>query len=186
MEREGEGLPDGRNREHQGRREWTSPSKPGRTRRPDADAVGRESGFREWQGLTKRDRDWTFWDKKEPPIGFHPEVRDLRVMFSQTHCSPGAMKWMQEGEPGARVAPQSQTAAQSLAASGDHEPSHPEGLPYAPPTGSSPTFKCSYRHQALSLVSPTSPEALRLLGWTRFYILPTSPTQTRNFRKHGA
>lgn len=81
MEREGKGLPGRKNREHRGQREWTSPREPGRTRRPDADVVCRESGFREWQGLTEGDGDWAIWDNKEPPIGLHPEVRDSGLCF---------------------------------------------------------------------------------------------------------
>lgn len=58
----------------------------------EGDSGCREFGFREWQGLMEGGRGWTSWDKREPPMGLHPEVKDHRGVFSQTHCSRGAMK----------------------------------------------------------------------------------------------
>lgn len=48
---------------------WTSPGEPGSTRGRDGDVVCWESRLRAWQGLTKGDGGWAFWDKREPPIG---------------------------------------------------------------------------------------------------------------------
>lgn len=67
---------------------------------------------------------------------------------------------MQEEEPGARGTPQPQTPAQILPAS---EGEGPGASPPREPSSCAtrrelPAFECPYRHLALSLVSPTSPE----------------------------
>lgn len=151
--------------------EQTQVSQEGRA--AGGDAVCRESGFREWQGLMKRDRGWAFWNQREPPTGLHPGVMDHRGVFSQTHGSQSATKRVQE-QPGAFHSltrqPKSYQPprALSLATRAD----------FPPPSALADTWH--------SVLFPRqAPKLLDKLGWTGFHTFPTSPTQVRNFGKHG-
>lgn len=78
----------------------------------DGDAAFRESRLREWQELTKGDGGWTFWDKREPPMGLHPGGVDRRCVFSNTLLS----RCHERGEPGVRGTAWSQTSTPILPA----------------------------------------------------------------------